>query len=327
MNFLFANRMNDFWENEIRKLRMEFPDQSFAILSSGEESKNQIKKADGIVIGNLPLETLSDAITLKILFIPWTGLDRLPFNLLRKLNCMVANTHGNADAVAERALGLCLSLLGRIAEYDHDLRKGIWHGYSVNSPEKDKWVSLRKKTVGIIGCGVIGQKLVELLSPFRCKMIGLKKHLSPNVNEEGVKYTISLEEVIEKSEILFLFLPLTKDTRSMINKDVLRKMKGKYLINLGRGKLIEESDLYESLQNDLKGFASDVWYQYPKERNLIVSPSQYPFHLLPNVVLSPHVGGFNGEGQNEMIRETIENLRSFIQKGKPVYEANLQDEY
>jgi phosphoglycerate dehydrogenase-like enzyme len=240
---------------------------------------------------------------------------------------MVANTHGNADAVAERALGLCLSLLGRIAEYDHDLRKGIWHGYSVNSPEKDKWVSLRKKTVGIIGCGVIGQKLVELLRPFKCEMMGLKRHISSNENEEGVKYTISLEEVIEKSEILFLFLPLTKNTRSMINKEVLRKMKGKYLINLGRGRLIEESDLYESLQNDLKGFASDVWYQYPKERSLTISPSQYPFHLLPNVVLSPHVGGFTGEGQKEMIRETIENLRSFIQKGKPVYEANLQDEY
>lgn len=328
MIFLFANRMNLCWENEIRKLQLEFPDHSFVILDPNEKLETQIKKADGIIIGNFPLEALSDAKNIKILFVPWTGLDRLPFDILRNLNCLIANTHGNANAVAERALGLCLSLLGRISEFDHDLRKGIWHGFSVNSPEKDKWVSLRNKMVGIIGYGVIGKKLEELLKPFNCIIHGFKKHLPKDKNSELVNYTISLDDVIEKSEILFLLLPLTRETKNIINKEVLEKMKGKFLINLGRGKLIEESALYESLQkNEIKGFASDVWYQYPKERNLTIFPSHYPFQLLQNVVLSPHVGGFNEEGQNDMILETIENIRCFIQKGKPFKTASLQDEY
>lgn len=328
MIFLFANQMNLFWEKEIREIAIEFPNHQFIVSQTPLERESVIQKADGIIIGNMPLDTLTNAYNLKILFVPWTGLDRLPFNLLRKLNCMIANTHGNANAVAERALGLCLSLLGRITEFDCDLRKGKWHGYSVNSPENDKWISLHKKSVGIIGYGIIGQHLAELLNPFHCMIYALKKHPPRNGRSRDIIFSNSLEDIIEKSEILFLLLPLTQETKNIINKEILLKMKDKFLINLGRGKLIEENALYESLKNnELKGFASDVWYQYPKEKSSTIFPSLLPFHLLSNVVLSPHVGGFNRDGQKDMILQTFDNIRNFIQKGKPLYLASLQNEY
>lgn len=328
MIFLFANQMNSFWEKGIREIRSDFPDHHFIIPASLEERDLILKKADGVIIGLLPIESLNQAEKLKILFVPWAGLDRLPLPLLQQKNCMIANTHGNAKAVAERAFSLCLSLLGRISEYDHDLRKGTWHGFSVNSPESDKWTSLRSKTIGIIGYGAIGKEIAALLKPFHCKILGFKKNL-PTISEELlVSFVRSLEEIVEQSEILFLLLPLTKDTKNIINGDLLQKMKGKYLINMGRGNLVVEKDLFQSLKdNSLKGLAMDVWYQYPNKEVENVYPSKYPFQDLSNVVLSPHVGGFCHFGQNEMISETLENIKSFIRYGKPIYQANPKDGY
>lgn len=328
MIFLFANQMNPFWEKGIKEIRTDFPDHQFVLPKSTEERDIILKKADGIVIGNLSMESLGNADNLSVLFVPWAGLDRLPLGILKEKKCMIANTHGNAKAVAERAFGLCLSLLGKITEYDRDLRKGIWHGFSVNSPEKDKWGSLREKGVGIIGYGTIGQELAELLAPFRCQITGLKKHTPIHQDFSHVSFTESLDEIIEKSEILFLLLPLTSKTRNIINHSILQKMKGKILINMGRGQLIEEKSLFESLQNkELAGLAMDVWYQYPTRENKNVFPSLYPFHELSNVVLSPHVGGFCHEGQNDMVTETFQNIRSFIQTGRPAYLANPEEGY
>jgi len=328
MIFLFANRIDPYWENEIGKLRSEFPDHDFVMHNDSEEGRTFVKTADGIVIGALELGHLANAENLKILFVPWTGLDRLPLKRLHEKKCIVANTHGNANAVAERAFSLCLSLLGKIPTYDHDLRNGTWHGFSVNSPENDKWTSLQDKTVGIVGFGVIGQRIAELLTPFHCKIIALKKNIQVGKKSSPVLYAKSIDEIIEKSEILFLLLPLTDETRSIINLKRLQKMKGKFLINMGRGDLIAEKDLFESVQNNfLKGLAMDVWYQYPTKDNKTVFPSKYPFQNLQNVVLSPHVGGFCYDGHHEMMLETIENIRSYITYGKPVHQANLTEGY
>lgn len=320
--------MNPFWEKGIREISSDFPDHQFVSPKSAEERDLILKKANGIIIGNLPTELLANADNLTVLFVPWAGLDRLPLAILKEKKCMIANTHGNAKAVAERAFGLCLSLLGKITEYDHDLRKGIWHGFSVNSPEMDKWESLREKKVGIIGLGAIGQELADLLTPFHCQITGLKKHISIQQGSSHVIFAGTLDEIIEKSDIIFLLLPLTSKTRNIINHSILQKMKGKILINMGRGQLIEERSLFESLQKkELAGLAMDVWYQYPNKENRNVFPSLYPFHELRNVVLSPHVGGFCHEGQNEMITETFQNIRSFIQTGKPVFLANPEEGY
>jgi phosphoglycerate dehydrogenase-like enzyme len=328
MVFLFANQMNTFWEKGISEIKTDFPDHEFIVPKTLEERDLFLAKADGIVYGNLPVESLLKADNLKILFVPWAGLDRLPLDQLQDKKCMIANTHGNSKAVAERAFSLCLSLLGKITLYDSDLRKGFWHGFSVNSPEDDKWCSLREKRVGIIGYGTIGQELASFFKPFHCEVIGFKKHKPSQQNINGIYFASSLDEIIEISEILFLLLPLTKETRNMINHQVLHKMTGKYLVNMGRGDLIEEKSLYESLLNkELSGLAMDVWYQYPNKENRNILPSQYPFHELSNVVLSPHVGGFCHEGQHEMVTETLQNIRSFIKTGKPIYMADPKEGY
>ncbi|MFW5914144.1 MAG: NAD(P)-dependent oxidoreductase, partial [Bacillota bacterium] len=86
-------------------------------------------------------------------------------------------------------------------------------------------------------------------------------------------------------------------------------LKDKYLINVGRGKIIDEKALFERLESGfIKGFASDVWFQYPKEDETL-APSKYPIHTLDNVVLSPHTGGFTTKAEGLMLEALVEKLK------------------
>jgi len=100
----------------------------------------------------------------------------------------------------------------------------------------------------------------------------------------------SLKEVLDIAEIVFITLPATSETEGLISKDHLMSMKGKFLVNVGRGSIVDEEGLYEALKSGvLKGAALDTWYTYPTT-GVKGAPSRFPIHTLPNVVLSPHVG-------------------------------------
>ena len=122
---------------------------------------------------------------------------------------------------------------------------------------------------------------------------------------------------------MFVTLPLTDETREMFNAEILATMKGKFLVNVGRGHVVEEEGLYHALKTGiLKGAAIDTWYTYPGKGKRHVSPSRYPIHELPNVVLSPHTAGFTPQSARLNILQTFENIRSFIQTGKARFEMD-----
>ncbi|MFH1242272.1 MAG: NAD(P)-dependent oxidoreductase, partial [Pseudomonadota bacterium] len=98
---------------------------------------------------------------------------------------------------------------------------------------------------------------------------------------------------------------------------ILATMKGKFLVNVGRGGVVDEEGLYQALKKGiLKGAAMDAWYTYPEKGKTTAPPSRYPIHELPNVVLSPHLAGFTPQSARLNIEQTIENIRSFIETGK-----------
>lgn len=331
MRIVFLNEIDELWEPQVERLKQEFPAVEFINSKDQKEPKNYISEADGIVCTHLDADILEDAKQLKIIFIPWTGIDSLPIDKIKeKGNIIVSNTHGNAKIVAERALTLCLTLLGRVVEFHNNLTRGVWGDENKNRHYDNFWVSLRSKNCGIAGFGSIGKELAKLLKAFDCRIIGFKKHVYDN--EEDLKLadeiTTNLEEMILKSEIIFVALPLTDETRGMFNWDVLSKMKGKYLINVGRGAVISEKALYEALKKCiLKGAAIDTWYNYPSMEKPVILPFSYPIHSFKNVVLSPHVGSSTIEGFKGMIVETIENIRSFLNTGNPIYQVDLELKY
>ncbi|AMW32528.1 Phosphoglycerate dehydrogenase [Fervidobacterium changbaicum] len=326
MTVLFLTKMIDYFVERVNDLKKEFPNDLFVIAKDREDAQRYIGEADVVVAGGLSPEQVINARNLKFVLVPWAGVNGLPIDLLAERGVIVANNHGNGKIVAERALGLALALMGRIVEYHNDLSKGIWHGYESGSKPEDFWFSLQGKRVTILGLGTIGRHLAKLLSGFECEIMGFKKTVEP---VDGVNYvTNNLEEAINFGKIIFIALPLTKETYHLINKELILQMQGKFLINVGRGQIIEEEALYYGLKNGiLAGAAVDTWYLYPDADHSVQLPSRYPIHTFKNVVISPHVGGFTIEGQIGRIDETIENLRRILAGGMPKNIVDLKNEY
>lgn len=324
MQILFLNRLNDYWQKQLPALEKKYPEVKFINNLSREENLKFLKTSDAVVCGRLSNEEINKASNLKAIFVPFTGLDNFPVQNILRRNIYISNTHANAKYVAEKAVSLALALLGRIVEFHRDLYKGKWNLFQLT--HSNYWTTIQGKFCTILGYGEIGQNIAKFLKAYDCKIIGFKKHLNvkPPFADE---VTDNLHEAINKGEIIFVCLPLTNKTKEIISKDVLKDMKGKYLINVGRGNLINEEGLYISLKDKiLSGAAIDVWYNYPgKKRPEPVLPSKYPIHELNNIILSPHKSGLTKESIEAMIDDTVENIRVFLETGRP--KNVVKDEY
>lgn len=323
MLVLFLNRINDKWLAKIKELKDLHRDVHFEGYFSNPSPRLLIKDADVVVSARLSKEEIESS-RLKLIIVPMAGVNALDWEAIRKKKVMVSNCHANAPAVAERALALALALLGRVVEFDRDLRYGVWHGYSVGSVEEDHWCSLRNKTVCIVGMGHIGEELSKLLQPFGCQIIGVRK----SAPKEHSNITSDLDWAVEVSNVIFITLPLTKQTRNLFDAERLHKMKGKYLINVSRGEIIDEKALFQSLRDGiLSGAAIDTWYLYPRNTDEVTLPSRYPFNTLKNVVLSPHVGGYTQQGSDGLMNETFKILETFLRTGKIINPVDPEQEY
>lgn len=323
MLVLFLNRTNDKWLAKIEELKNRYQNIRFEGYFSNSSPRSFIKDADIVITARLSKEEIESS-NIKLIIVPMAGVNALDWETIKKRKIKVSNCHANAPVVAERALALALALLGRVVEFDHDLRYGIWHGYSVGSPTEDHWYSLRNKTVCIVGMGHIGEELSKLLQPFGCEIIGVKK----SAPKDHSKITSDLDWAIQMSDVIFVTLPLTKQTKGLFDAQRLRSMRRKYLINVSRGDIIDEKALFEALKDKiLAGAAIDTWYIYPKNNEEVVLPSRYPFNMLENVVLSPHVGGYTEQGSDGLMNETFNILETFLKTGEIINLVDPEQEY
>lgn len=316
MIIVFLQTLNEHWKKRFDELIKEFPEVEFINSAEPEKRIELLKSADGVMAYRLDENDLTTVEKLKAVFVPFTGLNTFPLEELKRRNIFISNTHANAPYVAEHALTLALSLLGRVTEMHNNLREGKWR---MSIQENDMWTSLRNKTCSIIGLGHIGTHLAQLLKSFDCKVIGFKKTQMKIIPECVDEITLDVKEAIEKGQIVFVCLPLYEQTKGIITKEILTRMKGKFLVNIGRGETIDEEGLYLSLKNGiLESAAIDAWYQYPTKKNPEpIFPSRFPFHELTNIVLSPHKSSHTTGAINAMIDDTVENIRSFLKTGKP----------
>ncbi|RKX77894.1 MAG: hydroxyacid dehydrogenase [Spirochaetes bacterium] len=324
MKVLFYIKPNDFWRNKVEELKEEYNNCEFIL--SDQPAEGILESIEVIVGGKIEEEILEQAKTLKLIIVNFAGVNHLPIAFLKDRGIRVANSHGNARYVAERALAIVMAFYGKIIDYHNDLKEERWHGFWVNKGLNDTWSSLQERSCSILGVGEIGRYLAKYLKVFDCKVTGFRKrkvHESiPNFDE----IVYDLDEAIDKGEIIFITLPMTKETEGMINYDVMKKMKNRFLVNVGRGSIVEEEALYRALKEGiLLGAGIDCWYNYPPDA--VGPPSKYPIHKFPNVVLSPHVAGFTPEAARKNSDYTMQNLRQYLEKGNPVHEVDLNLSY
>ena len=268
---------------------------------SGKKLIGFVKDADAAIVG---IETIDDSILdhtpkLKIISKYGVGLDSIDQESLKRRGISLGWTGGvNRRSVSELTLCFMLGLCRNVFDSGFKLKQTAW--------EKDGGHQLSGKTVGIIGCGHIGSDVARLLSPFCCTLLA-RDIIDKSVfcQEYGATET-GLDEVIERSDIITLHVPLTEQTRQMVNKSFLQRMKSTaFLVNTCRGEVVDQTALKTALsQSVIAGAALDVFSEEPC--------TDEDFLSLPNLMVTPHTGGNASEAIEAMGQSAINHLVSFF---------------
>ncbi len=295
-----------------------------------EAIKKYLKEVEVVIGGTFSREDLKQAKKLKLIQIPFAGVDKLDFSLYKKYpNIFICNIHAHKFAVAEHAFALILALVKNIVTNDRDLRLGKWHGFSTKEPT----IQLQGKKLGIIGLGSIGWEIAKIGHSLGMKLYALKrkieeKDLKKKKILEFLGEKKDLEKVIKESDFIVVTVPLTRETKGLIGKKELKLMKGKYLINISRGVVVDEEALFISLkEGNLAGAAIDTWYQYPSSEQRETLPSKYDFQKLNNVVMSPHTAGYTDRALEENIKSVFDNIVKIYYGEEPENRIDTELEY
>ena len=257
--------------------------------------------ADALILG---LEMMDRSLlgrlkNLKIIAKYGVGLDNVDLEAAVEYGIQVGWTGGvNKRSVSEQTLGFMLGLTRNLFRSGFQLKTGSW--------DKQGGSQLTGKCVGIIGCGNIGTDLIHLLQPFAVKIL-----INDVVDKQGVVDTYGIkqvpkDELLTESDFVSLHVPLTDQTFHMVNEDFLRSMKpSSFLINTSRGSVIDQSSLKKFLQDGLiAGSALDVFESEP--------PDDIEFLQLPNLMITPHIGGNAEEAVLAMGRSAIKHIKNYF---------------
>ena len=259
--------------------------------------------AEAAIIGRDPVtQSALDALPeLKMISKYGVGLDNLDLDAIRKKGIELAVTAGaNKSSVAELTLSFMVGLCHNIFISAERMKKGKWI--------RDGGQNLSGKTIGIIGYGNVGKEVGRLLKPFNCEiLINDIEDRSRYCEEHDVEES-SFKFLIKASDIVSLHVPLTNLTRNMIDGNVLRAMKNKaFLVNTSLGPIVNQSDLHRAIvSGEIWGAALDVFCAEP--------PNEVEFLKLPNLMVTPHIGGNSVEAVEAMGKGAIDNLAKFFNR-------------
>jgi phosphoglycerate dehydrogenase-like enzyme len=258
------------------------------------------------------LQVLGRAPGLKGVIAYGAGYDHIDATALSQSGIKICNCRGeNAQAVAELAFGLLLSLLRRIHRADPWVRAGDWVKAGRALPEWTSGQELWRKTLGVIGLGQIGARVAKIAKGFDMKITGYDPFINPALyNQMGVEPT-PLGELLSRADVVTLHIPHTSATEKLLDSRAFAAVKpGMVLVNTSRGRVIEEKALIEALQTGrIKGAALDVFATEPL-------PPGHPLTKLENVVLSPHMGALSQEAGDRLSDSVARQVRDILE-GRP----------
>ena len=259
--------------------------------------------ADAVLLGRDPVnENVLNALpNLRMVAKYGVGLDNIDQDAMRRRGVALGYTAGvNKLSVAELAVGFMLGLCHNIFATGFALKQNNW--------VKDGGHQLSGKTVGIVGCGNIGKEVVRLLRPFACRVLTRDILDMPEFCQAHEVEETGFDDLIARSDIVSLHLPLTETTADMIDARVFQKMKtGAFLVNTSRGGIVNEKDLKQALlAGDIAGAALDVFAQEPPADNGLLA--------CPNLMATPHIGGNSVEAKSAMAQSAVASLVEFFKK-------------
>ncbi len=278
--------------------------------TTAADVKEKVKDAEIIVANKAPLneETLKDAGQVKLICEFATGYDNIDLEYCTKRGLRVANVvNYSTDAVAQHTFALCFYVLEKLRHYDEYVKSGAYAAQDRFSNFDLPFTELAGKTWGIIGMGNIGKKVAKIAQAFGCRVI----FYSASGNSTCTDYErVSFDTLLRESDFLSLHCPLSDKARNLIDLNALKKMKkSAILINVARGPVVKDEDLYTALtQEYIAGAGLDVTGTEPMKDSNPLSKIMDSNKL----IITPHLAWASNEARNRCVSETCKNIEAFL---------------
>lgn len=290
-----------------------------ALWQDREALRQQLQDADALIVRNqtqVNEELLAGAGKLRVVGRLGVGLDNIDLTYVTQRGIpVVAGKNANATSVAEYVLAAILTSSRQLQAAGQDVRSGGWNRKRFTGRE------IGGSTLGLIGVGEIGQRVAMRARAFGMKVIGYDPFVAPYdfaVSECGIRLC-GLDQVFRESDYISLHVPLTPETRHLVNRESLAQMKPTaVLINTARGGIVEETSLAEALGIGLLREAYlDVLEQEPP-------PPEHPLLQLDNCVMTPHVAGLTEESQVRVSAMVAEEVAKELAGNRSLCRVNLK---
>jgi phosphoglycerate dehydrogenase-like enzyme len=267
--------------------------------AAGDALARALATADGAIIGREVIDSqlLSQCTNLKVVSLYGVGHDNINLSDMEKAGVTFSMAEGvNSQFAAEHTIGLILSLLRNIQITSEKLKQEEWF--------KNGGVSLINRTVGIVGAGNVGSKVARVV-----KALGAKILICDIIDKKALCTEfdcrqLPLDEVARNCDILSLHVPLTDQTKDLVDRRLLNLLGKGYLINTCRAEVVVENDLIDALNCQLSGAALDVWMNEPH--------INYALAKMPQVVGTPHIGGNSLEAVEAMGLSAINGITCYF---------------
>jgi D-3-phosphoglycerate dehydrogenase len=272
-----------------------------------EELKACIGEYDAIVVRSattLTADILKEAKNMKVAVRAGAGYDNIDVAAAKENKIVVMNTPtGNSQSAAEHAFALMMALARQIPQANTSTHAGKWE------KSKFKGVEICGKTVGIVGCGNIGKIFADMAHGHHMTVLGFDPFLSDEVAAKlGIK-KVTMDELYAKSDFVTYHTILTPETKGMVNKEAIARMKkGIRLINCSRGAIMNEQDILEGIASgQIAGLACDVYANEPAK--------EHPFFGNENIICTPHIAASTKDAQIRVAQQAAEQIADFLIDG------------
>ena len=274
---------------------------------SEEEIVKIIPEYDGMVVRSATKVTkniISAAKNLKVIGRAGAGVDNIDVVAAKEKNIIVMNTPGgNANATAEHAFALIMSVLRKTPYANETTHKGQWEKKNIKGAE------LSKKTLGIVGFGNVGVRLSQLVKGFDVKILVNSKSLASRKKDFPHVNDVSFDDLISNSDIISFHCKAAADGKPLLTKEHYKKMKPTtYIINAARGNIVDEKDLNDALnENLIAGAALDVFSKEPAKENTLFNN--------PKAILTPHIAASTSEASIVVAEMIANQISDFLLNG------------
>lgn len=275
-----------------------------------DNATERIGDAECVVVNKVPMnkDTLDECQNVKLILECGTGVDNIDLEYCKSRNITVANVRGySTQAVAQHTFALYFYLMEHLRHYDDFVKSGEYGNQPRFSNFDLSFNELYEKTWGIIGLGEIGRAVAKIATAYGCNVL----YYSASGNSYDVPYErVELDELLTKSDIVSIHAPLNDYTRGLIDKAALEKMKKTaYLINVGRGPIVNDADLAYALENDIiAGAGLDVLGKEPIAKD-------NPLGLIKDsnkLIITPHLAWATKEARERLVTEMYLNAKAYL---------------